>query len=201
MISVLLTKFSINPGAVAYRRAFYGQGTVPILLDDLRCTNTESRLIDCPYTAIDNCVHSEDAAVSCTTSIELVVYRSLCSKLSECTTIILFINDWVGLSGVYTFHAHKIIPPYFFAQPALPETSGWLVLEPMPTRVVWRYATVEHGELCAMISGVVWMQVWPADNWVSLGTVSVYCCCLFVPFSLCKLSNYQFIFRHARQYL
>ena len=57
--------------AIAYSRAFYGQGTVPILLDDVRCTNTESRLIDCPYTAIDNCVHSEDAAVSCTTSNEL----------------------------------------------------------------------------------------------------------------------------------
>ena len=57
--------------AVAYSNAFYGQGTVPILLDDVRCTGTESRLIDCPYTAIDNCVHSEDAAVSCTTSKEL----------------------------------------------------------------------------------------------------------------------------------
>ena len=57
--------------AIAYSRAFYGRGTVPILLDDVRCTNTESRLIDCPYTAIDNCVHSEDAAVSCTTSNEL----------------------------------------------------------------------------------------------------------------------------------
>ena len=69
-----ITITSINflfSDATAYSRAFYGQGTVPILLDDLRCTGTESRLIDCPYTAIDNCVHSEDAAVSCTTSIEL----------------------------------------------------------------------------------------------------------------------------------
>ena len=58
-------------GAIARSRAYFGQGTVPILLDDLRCTNTESRLIDCPYTAIDNCVHSEDAGVTCTTSNEL----------------------------------------------------------------------------------------------------------------------------------
>ena len=54
--------------AIAYSSAYYGQGTVPILLDDVRCTNTESRLIDCPYTAIDNCAHYEDAALSCTTS-------------------------------------------------------------------------------------------------------------------------------------
>ena len=63
--------FSLTSDANARSRAFYGQGTVPILLDDVRCTNTESRLIDCPYTAIDNCVHSEDAAISCTTSKEL----------------------------------------------------------------------------------------------------------------------------------
>jgi len=54
--------------AVAYSSARFGQGTVPILLDDLRCTNTESRLIDCPHNRIDNCVHSEDAGVSCTTA-------------------------------------------------------------------------------------------------------------------------------------
>ena len=31
---------------------------------------------------------------------------------------------------------------------------------------------MEHGELCVMITGVVWMQVWPANNWASLVTVS-----------------------------
>ena len=62
LLSILLSD------AIAYSRAYFGQGTVPILLDDVRCTNTESRLIDCSYTAIDNCAHSEDAAISCTTS-------------------------------------------------------------------------------------------------------------------------------------
>ena len=61
---------------------------------------------------------------------------------------------------------------HFISQPALLETSGWLVLGPMLTRVVWRCVTMEHGEQCVMITGVVWMQVWPADNWASLGTVS-----------------------------
>lgn len=40
---------------------------MPILLDNLRCTGTEDRLIDCPYstpsTSTDN--HGEDAGVSC----------------------------------------------------------------------------------------------------------------------------------------
>ena len=54
--------------AIAHSNAFYGQGTVPILLNLVRCTGTESRLIDCPYTAINNCTHSQDAAISCTSS-------------------------------------------------------------------------------------------------------------------------------------
>ena len=74
-----ITSF-LHSDAVARLRAFYGQGTVPILLDDLRCTGTESRLIDCPYTAIDNCVHSEDAAIDCTAS---KVYASIPCTLIE----------------------------------------------------------------------------------------------------------------------
>ena len=66
------------------------------------------------------------------------------------------------------------------SQPALPETSGWLVLELMPTRAVQRCATMEHGEQCVMISGELWMQVWPANNWASLETVSVYYCCFTI---------------------
>ena len=48
---------------------------------------------------------------------------------------------------------------HFSLQPALLETSGWLALEPMPTRAVWRYAAMECGELYVMTPGVVWMQV------------------------------------------
>ena len=55
----------MHAGAIARSRAFFGQGTVPILLDDVACVGTESRLIDCRYTAIDNCVHAEDAGVTC----------------------------------------------------------------------------------------------------------------------------------------
>ena len=68
MMHPTMAVLQLFSGAIAYSRAFYGQGTVPILLDDVRCTGTENGLIDCPYTAIDNCVHSEDAAISCTTS-------------------------------------------------------------------------------------------------------------------------------------
>ena len=46
-------------------------GTGQIVLDNLQCTGTESRLVDCPNNGlgIHNCVHSEDAGVRCLTPI------------------------------------------------------------------------------------------------------------------------------------
>ena len=50
---------------MAFSFSFFGQGSGPIHLDDVRCTGTERRLIDCTYTRIDNCFHFEDAGVRC----------------------------------------------------------------------------------------------------------------------------------------
>jgi deleted-in-malignant-brain-tumors protein 1 len=52
-------------GAVARSLSFFGQGTDLIVLDDVMCTGTESRLIDCPATSTHNCIHLEDAGVTC----------------------------------------------------------------------------------------------------------------------------------------
>ena len=42
-------------------------GTVPIHLDNVRCSGSEARLFDCPANPIGthNCAHSEDAGVRC----------------------------------------------------------------------------------------------------------------------------------------
>lgn len=67
---------------VALPRARFGRGNdVPILLDDVRCTGTESRLIDCPYNANHNCDHSEDASVNCTTRMHITT----CSFCTVCS--------------------------------------------------------------------------------------------------------------------
>ena len=54
-------------GAVARTRAYFGQGTAPILLDDVACSGTESRLINYRYdSSTSDCNHSEDAGATCT---------------------------------------------------------------------------------------------------------------------------------------
>ena len=42
-------------------------GTGQIVLDDLQCTGSESRLIDCPHNGLGNhnCDHTDDAGVRC----------------------------------------------------------------------------------------------------------------------------------------
>ena len=56
-----------NLGYIARTRAYFGQGTAPILLDDVACSGTESRLINCRYDSItSDCNHAEDAGATCT---------------------------------------------------------------------------------------------------------------------------------------
>ena len=48
----------------------FGQGTGPIWLDDVQCSGSEARLLDCSSAAIGvhDCTHYEDASVRCDTS-------------------------------------------------------------------------------------------------------------------------------------
>ena len=51
----------------AYQNARYGQGTEPILLDDINCFGSESSLFSCRNSGAGNhnCDHSQDASVRC----------------------------------------------------------------------------------------------------------------------------------------
>ena len=57
------------PGADAfYYRAFFGEGTGTIWMDNVQCTSADTCLGNCTFNgfAIHNCQHSEDVSVTCT---------------------------------------------------------------------------------------------------------------------------------------
>ena len=63
----------IPAGSTAFYNAYFGRGTGPILLDDLQCGGSETRIINCPryrsqgIGTYDGCYngHGDDAGVRC----------------------------------------------------------------------------------------------------------------------------------------
>ncbi|XP_003390431.2 PREDICTED: tolloid-like protein 2 isoform X1 [Amphimedon queenslandica] len=60
--------------AATYHRARFGQGSGPIVMDDLRCAGNEYSPFACPMRTIGthNCGHYEDASVTCQKNVRLV---------------------------------------------------------------------------------------------------------------------------------
>lgn len=54
--------------AKAWSQAYFGEGSGPVLLDEVRCTGNELSIEQCPKSSWreHNCGHKEDAGVSCT---------------------------------------------------------------------------------------------------------------------------------------
>ncbi|XP_052271836.1 LOW QUALITY PROTEIN: deleted in malignant brain tumors 1 protein-like [Dreissena polymorpha] len=81
----------VGVDSAAKNRATYGQGTGPILLDDVRCDGTESSLSYCQANwGTHNCGHSEIVGVDCSLNIRLVNG----SRPSEGRLEVFYNNAW-----------------------------------------------------------------------------------------------------------
>ena len=65
-VHLLLLSHCYFVDAVAFSNSHFGSGAGNIFLDDVRCTGSESHLINCTYDSVTtDCSHSEDAGVRC----------------------------------------------------------------------------------------------------------------------------------------
>ena len=64
---VVCRQLGFHDAVAAYRNATHGQGTGPILLDDVDCWGNEISLFSCRHSGvgIQNCDHHKDASVQC----------------------------------------------------------------------------------------------------------------------------------------
>ena len=62
--------YNLTDDAVAYTRAYFGQGTDLIWLHNVQCTGSENELLKCSHDGIGGhrCGHADDASVLCPTS-------------------------------------------------------------------------------------------------------------------------------------
>lgn len=58
--------------ALSFDRAYFGQGSVPVLLDDVFCRGTEDTLLNCTYNGAINDGHGEDTGVRCFTTTSIM---------------------------------------------------------------------------------------------------------------------------------
>ncbi|XP_071959278.1 scavenger receptor cysteine-rich domain-containing protein DMBT1-like isoform X1 [Antedon mediterranea] len=71
--AVVCNSLSYTGPSEAFSRAYFGQGSGPILLDNVACVGTETGLNQCPSNriGIHNCGHHEDAGVRCSASASI----------------------------------------------------------------------------------------------------------------------------------
>ena len=101
-------------GAVPRTQAVYGQGTGPIIMDNVVCNGQELRLLDCASNALaaHDCTHFQDAGVVCMPMISRKCISTTCTAYifhsmdaSSCVAVhqgLKFLN--VNLLDIVTDH-------------------------------------------------------------------------------------------------
>jgi nitrate reductase beta subunit len=78
-MSIRYHTFAPSADASGQRGATYGQGSGPILLDQVQCFGNESNIFDCPQNDIGmhNCIHDQDAGVTCTARESSILHTTM----------------------------------------------------------------------------------------------------------------------------
>lgn len=56
-----------HTGATVLPNSAFGQGSGPVLLDNVMCSGLENRLFECPHAGLEmsGCNHDQDAGIAC----------------------------------------------------------------------------------------------------------------------------------------
>ena len=137
--------FSLAFVAVSY--AGFGRGTGQILLDDLRCTGTESSLLSCSHSGIGvtYCSHSNDAGVVCPTC-KLHVYTS--ALRCNCNSVYLVVKHMCY--SWWNYHIHVL-----FKCINLQVLICYWALVCMQSVHSWMHVAVRHSFLYVL--NIVWL--------------------------------------------
>ncbi|XP_031565288.1 uncharacterized protein LOC116300545 [Actinia tenebrosa] len=89
---VLCKSLGYPAATAAHGTAYYGQGTGPMILDDVNCLGNETRLGECSMKEPlnSNCAHSEDAGAECIPKYRLANG----SKLNEGRFEVFYLGSW-----------------------------------------------------------------------------------------------------------
>lgn len=81
-----------------FSKAFYGQGSGPIIMDDMQCTGTEAHLSMCRFAGFGKhtCTHAQDAGVNCLPGNFLVRLNGGGDNNGSAGRVELFINGTWG---------------------------------------------------------------------------------------------------------
>ena len=85
-------KYHSPTGSIGVKSARLGEGSGPILLDDVHCTGNEAKLLDCTRGVAlysSNCEHREDAGVRCLgmkTKTVILTFLCMYTYVATCET-------------------------------------------------------------------------------------------------------------------